>query len=217
MDIEILSALVAFRDQWVGLMLDRVRVSERKRKMKESKCEKDCLCTFFFFFKETNACESWEEPVAFVRVWEEEASTSVFLMAITRTFITSRDPYGLCFLSSFSINLNSLKTQWNVKCYEYLYLFVAFSCCMIWCECSSGRVLYFLLVTTLSVWKCDFVLVKFVWGKTLKACYSLEVSSEVDVVNVWHVPIESLCLKWLRMHFLCFVNQREVWNKTEFD
>lgn len=30
---------------------------------KWKKCEKDCLC-IFFFFKETNACESWEEPVA---------------------------------------------------------------------------------------------------------------------------------------------------------
>lgn len=63
--IEILSALVAFRDRWVGLMLDRVRVSERESKVKESKCEKDCLCkVFFFFFKETNACESWGQPVA---------------------------------------------------------------------------------------------------------------------------------------------------------
>lgn len=66
----------------------------------------------------------------------------------------------------------------------------------------SGCVFYFLLVTTLSVWKCEFVLVKSVWGGgTLLVCSSLQVSSEVDVVNVWQVPIESLCLKWLRMHF----------------
>lgn len=77
-------------------------------------------------------------------------------MAITRTFIASRDPYGLCF-SSFSINLNSLKTQWNVKCYKYLYSFVAFSCCLIWCECCLVVCFIFSLLPP-SVWKCDFVL-----------------------------------------------------------
>lgn len=145
-----------------------------------------------------------------MRVWEEETSTSVFIMAITRTFIASRDPYGL-FLSLFSINLNSLKSQWNVKCYEYLYPFVAFSCYLIWRECCVW------LCALLSpcyhplcvkMWPCASEVCVGGWGwGTLKECWSLKASSEVDVVNVWQVPIESLCLKWLRMHFLCFVNK----------
>lgn len=40
-------------------------------------------------------------------LWECERS--VFLMAIMRTIIGSWDPYGLCFLSLFSIDLNSSK------------------------------------------------------------------------------------------------------------
>lgn len=42
-------------------MLGRVRVSERENKMKESKCEKDCLCKPFFKRKMP---ASVEEPVA---------------------------------------------------------------------------------------------------------------------------------------------------------
>lgn len=77
-DIEILSAVVTFWDQWVGLVLARVRVSERESEMKESGVSRTVgaefflffCCLFFFWFvlffnsKETNACESWEEPVA---------------------------------------------------------------------------------------------------------------------------------------------------------
>lgn len=78
-------------------------------------------------------------------------------------------PYGLCFLSLFSINLiNSLK-NWHVKCFEYMYFFCSFLLLsdLMWMLCLVVCFI-FLLVTTLSVWKCDFVFVKSALGKHWK-------------------------------------------------
>lgn len=85
----------------------------------------------------------------------------------------------------------------------YLYPFVAFSCCLIWCECCVWLCVYFLLVTTLFVWKCEFVLVKSVWGGDRNTAGVLKFASELRgwCGECLKIPIESLCLKWLRMHF----------------
>lgn len=49
-DIEILSAVVTFWDQWVGLVLARVRVSERESEMQESGVSRTVGAEFFLFF-----------------------------------------------------------------------------------------------------------------------------------------------------------------------
>lgn len=119
-------------------------------------------------------------------------------------------------VSAFSrlSNLSSLLKQCETsKCSEYLYssfipsLLVSDS---MWMPCLSECSVLSSSPPFLCVKMWCYVAVCVGW-ETLKV--SLRVSSEADVVNVWQVPIERLCLKCWRMHFLCFVTRREVWNK----
>lgn len=59
----------------------------------ESMCEKDCANTI-----RDKGLQELRRTCGYVRVCEEEAGTSVFLMAVTRTFIIFSD---LCFLIIF--------------------------------------------------------------------------------------------------------------------
>lgn len=120
-------------------------------------------------------------------------------------------------VSAFShlSNLSSLLKQCETsKCSEYLYssfvpsLLVSDS---MWMLCLSECSVLSSSPPFLCVKMWCYVAVCVGW-ETLKV--SLKVSSEADVVNVWQVPIERLCLKCWRMHFLCFVTRREVWNKN---
>lgn len=192
--VEIVLDLLAFRDQWVGLLLGRV--SERTGEQEKHAWEG--LCTYYLKRQMRRTC-------GFVRVWEECVPNG-----------HHEDNYcilrSLWSLLSFIVfyQLKFFKTQWNVKYYGYLYAFVAFSCCLIWCECCVWLCVLFSCYHSL----CENgTICRSLWGDGKW----VEVSSEVDVMNVWQVPIESLCLKWFRMHFLSFVNQGEDWNKTEFD
>lgn len=137
-------------------------------------------------FKETNACTS-RGACGLVRVWD------------------SPPPWSLL---SLIFQLQLFRKQWNVKCSEYLYSSVPFSWCLTRCECCAC--LNALLSPCyrpfcVKLW-CS-VAVCMGWG-TLKVSWSLQVSSEADVMNVWQVPIERLCLKCWRMHFSMFCDSK---------
>lgn len=125
--IKKLLALTAVQGRWVGLL---VRVSERESK--KSTCEKDCLWKYSLKNQMPARVEKNLWLCASVR---GRGKYECVPNDITRTFSVSWHSFGLCFLSPFSINQISSKTQRNVYCYEYLYSFIAFSCCLIWCEC----------------------------------------------------------------------------------
>lgn len=177
----------------------------------ESMCEKDCANTI-----RDKGLRELRRTCGYVRVCEGEAGTSVFLMAVTRTFIIFSH---LCFLIvfyqlKFFFKNNNVKCQvlWVCVFFRSLFLLSDLTWMLCLVECS--------IFSLLPPFLCENVTLcrrLYGGGGTRKVSWSLQVSSEVDVVNVWQVPIESLCLKWLRMHFLCFVTQREVWNKTEVD
>lgn len=89
----------------------------------------------------------------FVRVWKEEASTSVFHMTIKRTFIAYWDPQSLLsliFLSNLILNTVECVALWIFV----FFLAVWFDVNAVWCVC-----FIFFLFLPLSVWKCDLLLV----------------------------------------------------------
>lgn len=119
---------------------------------------------------------------------------------------------GLCFLSSFNFSSSEnseMSSALSICIPPYLSLGV-------WLDVNAVPVwmLYFLLVTALSVWSCD-VPWRSVWGGGLWKW--VEVCKWARRLMWWmfdKFPSKDCVWSVDECIFLCFVTRREVWNKN---
>lgn len=180
---------------------------------RERKCEKSWLCDL----KKKKA--RWLQDVRRTCVSECEQQQHVFCHIIRWTFIIPIPLliYLLSFLFSYNqayIITGNIYVCIGMSSYIRICILSVVNACMV-CVC----VFYLLPVTDLQVWKCEVVM--FVRKHWCVGCVPVSMSSECLEGwcggESWRIPKKKKKFAFVEviwMPSLCFVNQRELSNKT---